>query len=560
MDELDEATRSAQLGRCRDPGFTPGVRDVAGLLAAWRGEGVGPKTLRDERKLVVAALARADRGVADALLADYGDVDGAQRAMRLQVVAKIARRVAMPCLSARLAEVLAAGLRDPAPRVVREAARAIAKDEQLDGASFEPALLAVVETAALAERRAAVEALGRVGGAEALTRLRAMSCDDPDLTRRLAEAVALIERRAARDEPSAIRGSVALPAPVAVRLRCRAGAASVVADQARVRLPRAEDGSTPALDVLPDGRAVALRWAGCLDDLLTVRAAIDIALVFELPPGPSWAARIVGALQDPTLVAALYAWTQGTVRFRLTLRGRGHRRALMWQVAQGLSASASPLVNDSRDAPWTVEVDESAGGRLLCIPRGGDPRFDYRVGDVPAASHPSLAALLAWLSRPQPGEVVWDPFCGSGSELVECATLAEGLHLLGTDVDAHALQVAIANVEAARRPVASVQWQQGDAREIVPTAPGTRGVTLIVSNPPMGRRVARDGTVRSLLAEFVTHAASVLEPGGRLVWVSATPRVTAEAGRAAGLSVEDLGDFDMGGFAVAVQRMRKPAG
>ena len=49
------------------------------------------------------------------------------------------------------------------------------------------------------------------------------------------------------------------------------------------------------------------------------------------------------------------------------------------------------------------------------------------------------------------------------------------------------------------------------------------GVTEIVTNPPMGRRVQR-GDVAPLLGEFLASAGALLQPGGRLVWISPFPR------------------------------------
>ena len=214
------------------------------------------------------------------------------------------------------------------------------------------------------------------------------------------------------------------------------------------------------------------------------------------------------------------------------------------------------MINDSRDAPWTVEVDP-ARDEMLCIPRHDD-RFDYREADVRAASHPTLAATLAWVGAPRAGETVWDPFCGSGTELVECARLQPDLHLWGTDVEDEALQAARANVAAFGLDAGRVHLERADARTAQPPE-GLSPVSLILTNPPMGRRVARDGSLKPLLAGFIGRLRFVLGPGGRLVWVTPLPAFTAEEAQAAGLRVEDLGEFDMGGFAAGIQRLSPEA-
>src|SRR5262249_7748340 len=161
-----------------------------------------------------------------------------------------------------------------------------------------------------------------------------------------------------------------------------------------------------------------------------------------------------------------------------------------------------------RNADWTAQLTES-GDELLLIPRlQPDPRFDYRVRDVPAASHPTVAAALARLSAPRSDDVIWDPFVGSALELIECAKLSPAARVLGSDPDPRALSAARENLE--RAGISKAELSLGDASTFTP-----EGVTLIVSNPPMGRRVARDGTLPRLLEAFVAHAADVLGRHGR---------------------------------------------
>ena len=84
-------------------------------------------------------------------------------------------------------------------------------------------------------------------------------------------------------------------------------------------------------------------------------------------------------------------------------------------------------------------------------------------------------------------DVVWDPFVGAGAELVERALLGRYDEMIGTDTDADALAAAKANLKAAK--VARVQLTRSDARKFLPRKP----VTLVLTNPPMGRRVPTDG-------------------------------------------------------------------
>jgi tRNA G10 N-methylase Trm11 len=145
------------------------------------------------------------------------------------------------------------------------------------------------------------------------------------------------------------------------------------------------------------------------------------------------------------------------------------------------------------------------------------------------------------------GDVVWDPFVGSGSELVERARLGPYRSLHGSDVEPRAIEIARRNLDAAGLQAATLE--AGDALALHPP-----GVTLVITNPPMGRRASRARGLADTLDRFVEHVATVLPVGGRLVWI--TPWATR--GRAAadrsGLSLEWARAIDMGGFDAEMQR------
>ena len=192
---------------------------------------------------------------------------------------------------------------------------------------------------------------------------------------------------------------------------------------------------------------------------------------------------------------------------------------------------------------------DPAARRLELRPRRfADPRFVWRVRDVPAASHPTIAAALARVAGVRADDVVWDPFVGSGAELIERALAGPCARLVGSDLDPGALDAARANLDAAGL---AAELTCGDALDLAP--PGT---TLIVTNPPMGRRLRGDAP--ALLERFAGHAARVLAPGGRLVWITPVPARTERAARAAGLHLATRRTVDLGGFDAALERWDRP--
>jgi 23S rRNA G2445 N2-methylase RlmL len=119
----------------------------------------------------------------------------------------------------------------------------------------------------------------------------------------------------------------------------------------------------------------------------------------------------------------------------------------------------------------------------------------------------------------------------------------------GTDIDEGALEAARANL--ARAGVQGVRLTNADATMFAP-----RGVTLAITNPPMGRRVAR-GELSPLVDRFLHNVSAALAPGGRLVWLSPMPERSRARLEQMGFAVDVARKVDMGGFSAELQRARK---
>ena len=95
-------------------------------------------------------------------------------------------------------------------------------------------------------------------------------------------------------------------------------------------------------------------------------------------------------------------------------------------------------------------------------------------------------------------------------------------------------------------------YVRGDARTSSP-----EGVTVVLTNPPMGRRLIRDGTLGPLLDAFLSNAGRVLPRSGRMVWLSPAAQRTARVALAAGFHVTSGPEVDMGGFPARVQTLTR---
>jgi predicted RNA methylase len=479
---------------------------------------------RGQAELAERALARRGREVADEAVRRF---DAARPPLRGRLV-RLAGRFGMR-------DFLVAALADGDAKTRRNAVIALGK---LGGADVEAELCAHWPRASLEERRSLADALGKIGGARALALLETEKSDDAELTRILGEARLKLSRTLMRENPGALDAEALPPRALPVVFRCRDGVASILAAEVEERLGKAR---------VLDGETVTATLRRPLSALASVRTALYFA--FPLPGAGDPGDAVVTALTSDVAGTLFAAFTRGPIRYRIEWASAGRRRGLTFRTAERIAAARPELVNDPTASLWEAIVDERRGVRVELWPRGlPDLRFAYRVEQVPASSHPTLAAALARLGGARDGDVVWDPFVGAATELIERARLGPA-RLYGTDLDDAALTRARANLAAAG---VEAHLFAGDARTWAPPEPPT----LILTNPPMGRRVLNKRLTGALYEDFLDHAARVLRPGGRLVWISPRPADTAARAQRLGLQLLTRQRVDMAGFWAELQAFK----
>jgi SAM-dependent methyltransferase len=434
-------------------------------------------------------------------------------------------------------------LADPSEKIRRYAAAALPKLG--DDRAAEAGLLERLGSAeGERERKALADALRKVGGDATL---------ESPLARSLPLPESALRARAARSgAPGRIRldGVLREAAGQRVRLRCRAGLERLLAEEAAAageRLPVVGRGEG-WVELAPSGPLafadlLALRlWSDVTFPLAEVRARSEGAAI----------APLAQAVAGPRCRALLEAFGEGTPRYRIDLDPDLGGPELLQAVASEAYRLNPAFLNDAREAPWSIDILPIDGGaRVELRPRlVPDPRFPHRLGDVPAASHPPLAAALARLAGPFAGEAAWDPFCGSAQELIERARLGGVDTVIGTDLDARAVEVARRNFSAAGLVGPRTLFATADFRHHERVPGLSRGaVTLVISNPPMGRRVRIDD-LGGLYRDILAVAAEVLRPGGRLVMVNPV-QVDLPEPRLRLVSSEPV---DLGGFTCRMER------
>jgi predicted RNA methylase len=508
------------------------VRDVPALFALMTGDD------ESTARAVGQALGRMGAPARAAVRAALSS-PGTEPPLRARLVRWLGEALEDAAEVDALLPLFFALLADEDPKTRRHAALALGRVRGRP--EVEEALLRAWPKETRVEHRRALSAsLGKVGGPRALALLEGVETEDAELGRVVAQARLLLRRNLTRAEEGRLDVTARPPRPLRVRLHCRQGLEGLLAQ---------------GLGVSWGGEATApgqvdARLAGPLTAPFGCRLMSEFG--FPLAPeamgaGEDVDAALVRALGSRAAEEIVGVWTRGPVRYRLAWEGEGQRRAAILRAVRRLAKVRPGWINDPSQRLWEVVATERAGAVAVELrPRLEDERFAYRVALVPAASHPPLAAALAEVGGVRAEDVVWDPFVGAGTELIERARRGRYRALLGTDLDAKAIEAARANLAAAG--VEGRLWV-GDACQEAP-----RGVTLIVTNPPMGRRVQRQADLGALLERFVDHAARVLVKGGRMVWVSPLGRRTAARARAAGLVLEFEQRVDMGGFWAEIQR------
>jgi len=438
-------------------------------------------------------------------------------------------------------------LQDPSEKIRRYAMNALPKIGA--GRTEERQLLQLLQKSEIdREKKFLGQALNKIGGSATLDLIRSQGAPLPHLTEQRAKA-----NLARQQKPSSIRLDSTLPnsAPLRIHLRCRTGLEPILTREIKDTTDKFR-----IIEIRPGLLTLAPTSSFNLHDLYSLRCFSTASfLLGTLPKSRDLSDPLAHLIASPLNRQLCQTFTHGPIRYRLEFVAKGHQRSAILQTVQKAYSLCPDLLNDSRQAPWAIEVHPDSGGDWVELrPRlTPDPRFPYRQQDVPAASHPPLAAAMARLAGPFPNETVWDPFCGSGLELIERARLGGVSTVLGTDLSPAAIEATLANWRAARISGTRANFVQKDFRDFLKISGCTPGsISLLITNPPLGKRVPIPN-LRGLLQELFALASVSLRPGGRMVWVNPLKIKPADPS----LHLEFQQTVDLGGFACRLELLRK---
>jgi tRNA (guanine6-N2)-methyltransferase len=324
-----------------------------------------------------------------------------------------------------------------------------------------------------------------------------------------------------------------------VVVRCVHGIEWLCADEVGELLP-------DAADIRFARREVAFRVPSVHSALLGLRIADDVFLpVGDVPPGGAPAEIAAALLHLP--------WEQRLDDVRrlrplpgaplldvvVAVEGRRFSRyavenAVGPLLAARLGAAYLRRTAEGREPgepDLTVRISVRDDAVTAAVRLAARPlhRRDYKLDTGPGTLHPPVAAALARLADPAPGQTVLDPFCGDGTVAIETALASPETRVTGRDLDADRLQNAARNAE---RAGVVLGLERADAG-----TPDPATYDAVVTNPPWNVAVDGGGSLRTGLGPLWKNLPALLDPAGRLVVLTAADLDVPTALAAAGLAV-----------------------
>jgi len=132
----------------------------------------------------------------------------------------------------------------------------------------------------------------------------------------------------------------------------------------------------------------------------------------------------------------------------------------------------------------------------------------------PVALKPKLSRLFVNLSRAKEGDTLLDPFCGTGSILIEAASM--GVRAIGNDRDKKMYYGCKKNL---KQLGLEAELLLGDIGDLKPGNPGLETVDAIATDPPYARASKVFGSeLGEIYPKFLQVAKRLLKRGGYMAF------------------------------------------
>ena len=260
--------------------------------------------------------------------------------------------------------------------------------------------------------------------------------------------------------------------------------------------------------------AVRIRYAGPVAPLAAIRYYSACAVWLGEAPDAEAAGQT--RLRESAASGLVGRCAQdGPLTFRVADVGE-HRWALRDRLVE-----THGWVNAPGD--WQLNLDLYRGWLVAEVGALHQTRRFGELARMPASTTPVVSAVLVRLAKASAGDVVLDPCCGAGTNLVTLGESVPGARLVGLDVDPRALVAAATNLAARRVPGVLAR------SDLAHLPMGDDAVDRVVANLPFGKRVGSHGGNVTLYPAFVREVGRVLTAKGRAVLLTEEKRLLLDA-------------------------------
>ena len=202
------------------------------------------------------------------------------------------------------------------------------------------------------------------------------------------------------------------------------------------------------------------------------------------------------------------------IRYRLEIRGVQHaiRKSLIKKIAKSFADYSDKFLNSPTNYDIEIRlIYKNNSLKLLWKPFAlKDNRFSYREQDVPASINPVVAAGIVRMinNESDKADFVLDPFCGSGTLLIENAIENKHKEILGVDISDKAINAAKQNAIASGYE--NIKLIHSDFRK----ASLSQKYDRIITNMPFGIRVGDHTNNEILYDDFFCMIPGMIKPEG----------------------------------------------
>lgn len=163
------------------------------------------------------------------------------------------------------------------------------------------------------------------------------------------------------------------------------------------------------------------------------------------------------------------------------------------------------------DPDYIFQVEKVDQGLVLAVAGSGFKKFSWRKRRprarrffLPSAIYPKLACLLVNLSRVKEGDVFLDPFCGTGSLLIESSVM--GIRTVGSDLTGWIARGSLLNLKGMSLDFDAILRCDATSENFP-----VRRVDGISTDVPYGRASSTRGKeTKSIISEFSRVAGEIL--------------------------------------------------